>query len=84
MRDFIAQIGGSLLRIALSRKFLAFAVVTASAWYGLDQCLTSENPMAFALFGVFAGIIGTAVTVFSLANSRVHIAREQCKGKNGS
>jgi Na+-translocating ferredoxin:NAD+ oxidoreductase RnfA subunit len=75
MVDILKQILKSIMQVVFSRKFLAFAVVILVGLKALDKCLESENPMAFAMFGVFAGIVSTAVAVYSITNSRVHQAR---------
>jgi hypothetical protein len=71
MKAILTAIASDVRKIVFSRKFLAFGAVVVSAWYGLRLCLESENPTAIALFGVFAGMISSAIGVYSFANAKV-------------
>jgi hypothetical protein len=70
----LSAIGEVLGRI-VSRKFIAFVVVIVSAWRGLHLCLESENPVAVTLFITFAGMISSAVAIYSVTNAREGVAR---------
>lgn len=77
MKAFLLKLVADLEKVFFSRKFIAFAVVVASAWHGLRTCLSSENPSAMALFGIFAGMISSAVAVYSVTNQRESVGKAQ-------
>lgn len=70
----LETVGGAIMRIVFSRKFLAFVGVLIVAWKAFAICIASENPFAWIFFGVVGLILTLALAVYVWSNVRAKTA----------